>query len=677
MKMKKIIPMVMMATLPTVGMAQDGSGLFEKNFDRSVKPQDDFYQFATGGWQKNNPLPAAYSRFGSFDQLQENNNKRINTILSELQKGKFKTGTIEQKLSDFYKLALDVERRNKEGIAPVKSVLDEIEAAKTISDLRKLQLKYAVQGYGVQYGAAFAADEKDVKNNIFNIYQSGLTLGQKDYYLNNDSATETIRKAYKDYVGQMFRLYGFSVQEAQKRAQELFKQETLVALISKSMTELRDPQANYNKMTLAELRADYPHIPIEQWANAEGIDSKYLQHVVVGQTAFMAGLDKLMALQTVDELKALMEWDVITSSASYLTDEIREANFNFFGKTMSGRKEDYPLWKRATNQVDGQLGEALGRIYAKKYFPESSKKMMEQLVKNLQISLGERIDAQTWMSDSTKANAHKKLDKFYVKIGYPNKWTDYSRLAIDPRKSFYDNVMAVRKFDHDKEIAEKAGKPVDRDEWGMTPQTVNAYYNPTTNEICFPAGILQYPFFDPKADEAFNYGAIGVVIGHEMTHGFDDQGRQYDDEGNMRDWWTSADAKGFDQRADLYANFFNKIEVLPGLHANGRFTLGENLADHGGLQVAYHAFKNATAKKPLKNKDGFTPDQRFFLAYAGVWAGNITDQEIRNRVKRDPHSLGKWRVDGALPHIDAFYKAWNVKPGDKLYLPEAERLQLW
>ena len=677
MKMKKIIPMVMMATLPTVGMAQDGSGLFEKNFDRSVKPQDDFYQFATGGWQKNNPLPAAYSRFGSFDQLQENNNKRINTILSELQKGKFKTGTIEQKLSDFYKLALDVERRNKEGIAPVKGVLDEIEAAKTISDLRKLQLKYAVQGYGVQYGAAFAADEKDVKNNIFNIYQSGLTLGQKDYYLNNDSATVAIRKAYKDYVGQMFRLYGVSAQEAQQRAQELFRQETLVALISKSMTELRDPQANYNKMTLAELHADYPHIPIEQWANAEGIDSKYLQHVVVGQTAFMAGLDKLMALQTVDELKALMEWDVITSSASYLTDEIREANFNFFGKTMSGRKEDYPLWKRATNQVDGQLGEALGRIYAKKYFPESSKKMMEQLVKNLQISLGERIDAQTWMSDSTKANAHKKLDKFYVKIGYPNKWTDYSRLTIDPRKSFYDNVMAVRKFNHDKEIAEKAGKPVDRDEWGMTLQTVNAYYNPTTNEICFPAGILQYPFFDPKADEAFNYGAIGVVIGHEMTHGFDDQGRQYDDEGNMRDWWTPADAKGFDQRADLYANFFDKIEVLPGLHANGRFTLGENLADHGGLQVAYHAFKNATAKKPLKNKDGFTPDQRFFLAYAGVWAGNITDQEIRNRVKRDPHSLGKWRVDGALPHIDAFYKAWNVKPGDKLYLPEAERLQLW
>ena len=344
---------------------------------------------------------------------------------------------------------------------------------------------------------------------------------------------------------------------------------------------------------------------------------------------------------------------------------------------MSGRKEDYPLWKRATNQVEAQMGEALGRIYAKRYFPESSKKMMMDLVKNLQVSLGQRIDAQTWMSDSTKANAHAKLNRFYVKVGYPNKWTDYSRLTIDPKKSFYDNVMACRKFAHDKEIADKAGKPVDRDEWGMTPQTVNAYYNPTTNEICFPAGILQYPFFDPKADEAFNYGAIGVVIGHEMTHGFDDQGRQYDADGNMKDWWTANDAKGFDKRAKLYSDYFDGIEVLPGLHANGKFTLGENLADHGGLQVAYNAFLNATAKKPLKDKDGFTPAQRFFLAYAGVWGQNITDKEIRNRVKRDPHSLGKWRVDGALPHIDAFYKAWNVKKGDKMYLPESERLQLW
>ena len=677
MKMKKIIPMMMMAAVPVAGVAQNQSGLYEKNFDRSVRQQDDFYQFATGGWQKNNPLPAAYSRFGSFDQLQEDNNKRINTILGELQKKKYKNGTIEQKLSDFYKLALDVDRRNKDGIAPVKNLLDEIEGAKSVKALRDLQLKYAAQGYGVQFSSGFGADEKDVKNNILNIYQSGLTLGQKDYYLNNDSATVAIRDAYKKYIKQMFVLYGFNEAEAQKRSDEVFRQETLVALISKSMTELRDPQANYNKMTLAEVKEDYPNIPIEQLANAEGIKSSYIQKMIVGQPAFMTGLDKLMSLQTADDIKALMEWDVICSSANYLTDAIREANFDFFGKTMSGRKEDYPLWKRATNQVEAQMGEALGRIYAKRYFPESSKKMMMDLVKNLQVSLGQRIDAQTWMSDSTKANAHAKLNRFYVKVGYPNKWTDYSRLTIDPKKSFYDNVMACRKFAHDKEIADKAGKPVDRDEWGMTPQTVNAYYNPTTNEICFPAGILQYPFFDPKADEAFNYGAIGVVIGHEMTHGFDDQGRQYDADGNMKDWWTANDAKGFNKRAKLYSDYFDGIEVLPGLHANGKFTLGENLADHGGLQVAYNAFLNATAKKPLKDKDGFTPAQRFFLAYAGVWGQNITDKEIRNRVKRDPHSLGKWRVDGALPHIDAFYKAWNVKKGDKMYLPESERLQLW
>jgi putative endopeptidase len=667
----------MFAAAPMVGMAQNNSGLVEKNFDKSVRPQDDFYQFATGGWQKNNPLPAAYSRFGSFDQLQEDNNKRINSILSDLQKKKFKKGSIEQKLSDFYKQALNVDARNKAGIAPVKSLLDEIEAAKTVNDLRALQIKYAAQGYGLQFGSYFGADEKDAKNNIYNISQGGLTLGQKDYYVNNDSATVAIREAYKKHIARLFKLYGFDEAAAQVKSADIFRQETLVALISKSMTELRDPQANYNKMTLTEFKSDYPNIPLEQLSNAEGIKCEYIQSMVVGQPAFMTGLDKLMSLQTADEIKALMEWDVIQNSASYLSDEIREANFDFFGKAMSGRKEDYPLWKRATNQVEAQMGEALGRMYSKRFFPESSKKMMTELVKNLQLSLGERIDAQTWMSDTTKANAHNKLDKFYVKIGYPNKWTDYTNLTIDPSKSFYENVMACRKFAHDKHIADKAGKPVDKDEWHMTPQTVNAYYNPTTNEICFPAGILQYPFFDPKADAAFNYGAIGVVIGHEMTHGFDDQGRQYDSNGNMKDWWTASDAKGFDSRAKMYADYFDGIEVLPGLHSNGKFTLGENLADHGGLMVAYNALMKATANKALKDKDGFTPAQRFFLAYAGVWGQNITEKEIRNRVKRDPHSLGEWRVNGALPHVATFYKAWNIKKGDKMYLPESERLQLW
>lgn len=675
--MKQILPMVLMASAPMMGMGQNKSGLVMSNLDKTTKPADDFYQFATGGWQKNNPLPAAYSRFGSFDQLQEDNNKRINTILSDLQKKSYKEGSIERKLSDFYKLALDVDRRNSEGIAPVKPVLDEIEGASTLADVRRLQLKYADQGYGIQFGSYFGADEKNVTMNILNLTQGGLTLGQKDYYLNNDAATVAIRNAYKQHIARMFGLYGFSETAAKAKAEAVFRQETLLALVSKSMTELRDPQANYNKMTLKEFAEQYPNIPLEALANAEGVKTEYIETLVVGQPQFMAGLDKITSLQTVDEVKALMEWDVIQNSTGYLTDEIREANFDFFGKTMSGRKEDYPLWKRATSQVEAQMGEALGKMYTERYFPESSKKMMEQLVRNLQISLGERIDAQTWMSAETKANAHKKLDKFYVKIGYPNKWTDYSSLTIDPTKSYYENVMACRKFAHDKHIAEKAGKPVDRDEWYMNPQTVNAYYNPTTNEICFPAGILQYPFFDPKADEAFNYGAIGVVIGHEMTHGFDDQGRQYDDEGNLKDWWTASDAEGFKKRADLCAAFFDNIKVLPDLNANGRFTLGENLADHGGLQVSFNAFKHATAEKPLKVKDGFTADQRFFIAYAGVWGQNITEQEIRNRVKRDPHSLGEWRVNGALPHVDAWYEAFGVKEGDKLFVPKADRLELW
>lgn len=678
MNMKQILPMLMLVAAPVQGlMAQNQSGLDMTNFDKSVRPADDFYRYATGGWQKLHPLPAAYSRYGSFDMLQENVNKQVNSILASLTKKKFKEGTTERKLSDFYKLAMDQNRRNKEGLAPVKPLLDEMEAAKTLDQLHDLQLKYAKIGYGVPFGSYFGADDKNVTRNILCLSQGGLTLGQKDYYLNNDKATSDIRDAYKKHLVRMFKLYGFSDAQASAKAADVFRAETELAIASKSNTELRDPQANYNKMSLKEFEDNYPNIPLCQMAEAEGVKLDYIQEMNVGQPAFFTALNSLMALQTADELRAIMEWDVIQSSASYLTDEIRQANFDFFGKTMSGRKEEYPLWKRATNQVESAMGEALGKMYCERYFPASSKKMMEELVHNLQISLGERIDAQTWMSDSTKKNAHEKLDKFYVKIGYPNKWTDYSKLTIDPSKSYYDNVLATREFAVDKMIADKAGKPVDRDEWFMTPQTVNAYYNPTTNEICFPAGILQRPFFDPKADAAFNYGAIGVVIGHEMTHGFDDQGRQYDANGNLHDWWTADDAKGFEKRAKLYSDFFDGIEVLPGLHANGKFTLGENLADHGGLQVAFNAFKHATAKKPLKTIDGLTPDQRFFIAYAGVWGQNITDQEIRNRVKRDPHSLGEWRVNGALPHIDAWYKAFNVKKGDKMYLPENQRLELW
>ena len=667
MKMRQMIPMALMLALPMAGMAQNKSGLRMENLDKTVKPAEDFYMFATGGWQKLNPLPPAYSRFGSFDQLQEDNNKRINTILGDLQKKTYAAGTTERKLADFYKLAMDSVRRNEEGIAPVKPLLDEMEAARTKADLQKVQLKYAERGYGEPFGYGFGADEKNVTMNILNISQGGLTLGQKDYYLNNDEATVKIREAYKEHIARMFQLFGFTKAQAEAKRDAIFRFETSLALISKSRTELRDPQANYNKMTLAELKALAPNILFEEMANAQGVKSEFLQEIIVGQPKFMEGVDKLLSAMTADDLRAYMEWDVISGAANMLSDEIREVNFDFFGRTMTGRQQHYPLWRGATN----------GKMYCERYFPATSKKQMETLVRNLQIALGERIDAQKWMGDSTKQNAHQKLNTFYVKIGYPNKWTDYSKLEIDPSKSYYENMLAVRHWYLMKHIDEKAGKPVDRDEWHMTPQTVNAYYNPTTNEICFPAGILQYPFFDPKADEAFNYGAIGVVIGHEMTHGFDDQGRQFDSTGNMHDWWTASDAAGFNERADLYDRFFSAIEVLPGLKSNGRLTLGENLADHGGLQVAWYAYKNATAQKPLKVKDGFTADQRFFIAYAGVWGQNITEQEIRQRVKNDPHSLGEWRVNGALPHIDMWYEAFGVKPGDKMYLPKEQRLDLW
>ena len=668
---------MLIASVPITGMAQSQAGIKAENLDKSVRPADDFFTFATGGWQKRNPLPAAFSRFGSFDQLQENNNKRINTILSDLLKKQGKEGTVEKKLGDFYRLAMDSVRRNKEGVSPVRPLLDEMEEAKTLSDLRAIQLKYVVFGYGVSFDYGFDADEKNAKMNILNISQGGLTLGQKEYYLDNDKATSDIRNAYRKFIVNMFRLYGFSDGQALARRDAVMRYETMLALLSKSRTELRDVEANYNKMTLDEFKAKYPEIPLEELANAEGIRSEYIQSMVVGQPAFLAGVDRLASTESADELRARMEWSVILSSANYLSDDVRAEYFSFFSKTMRGTKQDYPRWKRATQQVESQMGEALGRIYCERYFPATSKKRMEDLIKNLQASLAERIKAQDWMSEPTKQAALEKLSTFYVKVGYPDKWKNLSQLAIDPSASYYKNVQACRKFWSEDAIREKAGKPVDKNLWLMTPQTVNAYYNPTTNEICFPAGILQYPFFDPKADDAFNYGAIGVVIGHEMTHGFDDQGRHYDKDGNMTDWWTAEDGRNFEARTGKYADFFSAIKVLPDLNANGKLTLGENLADHGGLEVAFNAFEKTPEARKGKVIMGFTPEQRFFIAYAGVWANNITEAEIRSRVKSDPHSLGEWRVNGALPHIDAWYKAFGVKESDKLFIPESERLKLW
>ena len=664
-------------TVPTMAQQSLKAGIVLGDLDRTARPGDDFYQFACGGWMKNNPLPAAYSRFGSFDRLAQDNNERINSILKELLTNQYTKGSVEQKLSDFYKLAMDSDRRNRDGVKPVLPLIKEIEKSKTIYALRQLQLKDADFGYGVPFGAYFGADEKNAKMNILNINQGGLTLGQKEYYLDNDSATAAIRDAYKKHIVRMFKLFGYSQKAATLKMNDVLDIETKIARISKSRTELRDVEANYNKMTIDEFERNYPHVKLMEYVEAEGVNPDYVKELVVGQPDFMKGIDQILFEMTPGQMKSYMEWDVINSSANVLSDDVVAEHFDFFGKTMSGRKENHPRWKRATEQVQSVMGQALGKLYVERYFPAAAKERMLGLVKNLQMALGERIQAQDWMDDATKQNALDKLSTFYVKVGYPDKWIDISGLHIDPQQSFCDNMMTCRKFWNKWRIDNKAGKPVDRDEWHMTPQTVNAYYNPTTNEICFPAGILQVPFFDMTADDAFNYGAIGVVIGHEMTHGFDDQGRHYDKDGNMTDWWTEADGKNFTDRTSKYADFFSAIKVLPDLNANGKLTLGENLADHGGLQVAFYALQNAMKDHPLGEKDGFTPEQRFFLAYAGVWANNITDAEIRSRTKSDPHSLGKYRVNGALSHIDMWYDAFGVQPTDKMFVPKEQRLSLW
>ena len=678
MKTKIMIAVASLATMMACTSEKKlGSGIDLNDLDTTAVAGDNFYQYACGGWMQNNPLPAAYSRYGSFDVLAEENNKRLNGILDELLKGSYEQGSVEQKLSDLYKLAMDSARREADGVKPVMPIIEKMEAAKTKEELFAIQLELAPYGDSEFYAAGLGADEKNAKMNILSVMQGGITLGQKDYYLENDSATAHIREEYKKHIVRMFQLFGFNEQQAQQKMQNIMRLETELAKVSRSRTELRDPQRNYNKTTLREFMQNYPNLQLEKQMNATGLETKYMDSIVVGQPEFMAGADKLIATMTADEYRDYMEWGQVLDAAGQVSDGVRAANFEFFGKVLSGRKEDHPLWRRSVSQLERVMGEAIGQIYVKKYFPAEAKERMVQLVKNLQTALAERIDAQDWMSDSTKQNAKDKLASFYIKVGYPDKWTDLADLNIDPSKSYLENMQECSRFWQKHEIDEKAGKPVDRDEWYMYPQTVNAYYNPTTNEICFPAGILQPPFFDMEADDAFNYGAIGVVIGHEMTHGFDDQGRQFDKDGNMQDWWTEQDAQNFVERTGRYADFFSAIEVLPGLNANGQLTLGENLADHGGLQVAFTAFQNATKEQLLAPVDGFTPEQRFFIAYAGVWAGNITEEEIRNRTKNDPHSLGRWRVNGALPHVDAWYEAFGITPDNKMYLPKEQRLQLW
>lgn len=649
------------------------SGIDLTNLDTTAVQGADFYQYACGGWMKKHPLTNEYSRFGSFDMLAENNREQLKGLIVEIAAGQNAQGTIGQKIGDIYKLAMDSVKLNADGVTPIQADLEKIASVKDKSEIVPLMAELAHSGVFPYFSFYVGADIMDSKSNLFQLYQGGISLGEKEYYLDNDDVTVNIRNKYKEHIVKMFQLAGFDEAAAKKKMEAVMDIETRIAKASFSAVEQRNPAANYHKMSLDELKKEIPGIDWDAFLN--GIGVKGVTELSVSQVDPIKEVEKIINSLPVENQIAYMQWSLIDRAAGYLSDDLVAQNFDFYGKTLSGKQTNQPRWKRAVSTVNGVLGEAVGQMYVEKYFPAAAKERMVQLVKNLQTALGERIRNLEWMGDSTKIKAIEKLNSFYVKVGYPDKWRDYTGLNIE-KDSYWANVKRATEFELDYMLS-KAGKPVDRDEWGMTPQTVNAYYNPTTNEICFPAGILQYPFFDMNADDAFNYGAIGVVIGHEMTHGFDDQGRQFDKDGNLKDWWTAEDAKRFEERAQVMVNFFDSIQVLLGLNANGSLTLGENIADHGGLQVSFQAFKNATKDAPLLVKDGFTPEQRFFLSYAGVWAGNIRDEQIRLQTKSDPHSLGRWRVNGALPQIGAWYDAFGIKEGDPMYLAPEKRVSIW
>ena len=678
MKAKHYLPMAVLALAVAAGCdskkeAVMTSGIDLTNLDTTAVQGADFYQYACGGWMKKHPLTNEYSRFGSFDMLAENNREQLKGLIVEIAAGQNAQGTIGQKIGDIYKLAMDSVKLNADGVTPIQADLEKIASVKDKSEIVPLMAELAHSGVFPYFSFYVGADIMDSKSNLFQLYQGGISLGEREYYLDNDDVTVNIRNKYKEHIVKMFQLAGFDEAAAKKKMEAVMDIETRIAKASFSAVEQRNPAANYHKMSLDELKKEIPGIDWDAFLN--GIGVKGVTELSVSQVDPIKEVEKIINSLPVENQIAYMQWSLIDRAAGYLSDDLVAQNFDFYGKTLSGKQTNQPRWKRAVSTVNGVLGEAVGQMYVEKYFPAAAKERMVQLVKNLQTALGERIRNLEWMGDSTKIKAIEKLNSFYVKVGYPDKWRDYTGLNIE-KDSYWANVKRATEFELDYMLS-KAGKPVDRDEWGMTPQTVNAYYNPTTNEICFPAGILQYPFFDMNADDAFNYGAIGVVIGHEMTHGFDDQGRQFDKDGNLKDWWTAEDAKRFEERAQVMVNFFDSIQVLPGLNANGSLTLGENIADHGGLQVSFQAFKNATKDAPLLVKDGFTPEQRFFLSYAGVWAGNIRDEQIRLQTKSDPHSLGRWRVNGALPQIGAWYDAFGIKEGDPMYLAPEKRVSIW
>ena len=641
-----------------------------ENLDTTVAPGEDFYQYSTGGWQKNNPLKPEYSRYGSFDVLAENNEIRVNELFNGLKSIKAEKGSVEQKIADLYTMGLDSARLNSEGIEPVRPYIEKLESIKSAKDFAAASAECAKYDTGSIYGAYVGSDMMDSNNQILYLGESGLAMRNRDYYLLPEHSA--LRDGYKDFLTKIFTLAGY--EDAQQRAADAFEVEMTIAEPYWSMVQQRDVQAQYNPMTSAQLFAAYPNLHLDEYFKILGIAEQ--KKLVVEEPSYFKAIDVIVKNIDCTKLKHYLQASVLSDACGRVSDDFYEASFNFFSKQMAGVQEQKPRWKRAMNVPNALLGEAVGEMYVKKYFPEADKERMLKIVKNIQAALSQHIDNLEWMSEATKAKAQEKLAAFTIKIGYPDKWKDYSSLDIDSSLSYYENLRNASKWYFDDELS-KLGKPVDREEWFMTPQTVNAYYNPTTNEICFPAGILQPPFYNSDADDAVNYGAIGVVISHEMTHGFDDQGRLFDKAGNMNNWWTEEDAAAFKEKTSKLVEQFNQVEVLPGVFANGAATLGENIADQGGLRIAYTAMQNSFGENHPAPVDGFTAEQRFYLAYANVWAQNITDEEIQRRTLTDVHSLGGNRVNVSVRNLQTFFDAFGIKDGDKMWRPAEDRVIIW
>ena len=651
------------------------TGIDPANLDTSVRPGDDFFQYAAGGWMKSHPLDSEHPENGAFVDLSEQNTLRIQELILQYAGTPQEKGSLGQKIGSLYNLRMDSVRLNREGWTPIKPVLERIAAIKDRKEYQLVTAQIDRRGEEtMMYGIGVGADMRNASMNIVSVGQGGLGLGTRDYYLNDDEQTVRVREAYKTFMKNLFLMVGNDSVTAQKKMEAVMAIETRIAKASYSRVELRDISKNYHKMSYNQLVTDFPGI---DWGNvflASGFPA--FDWVDVGQPEPIHEVEKILAEASLDDLKTYAEIKIISGATNVMSDDFRAEAFRL-SSVLSGVKQDRPRWKRAVGSVSGVLGEAIGKLYVEKYFPESSKKRMLELVHNLQKALAQRIDEATWMSAETKAKAKDKLSNFIVKIGYPDKWKDYSGLQVCDSLSLYENMGNISEFFLLDQLKRKVNKPVDKTEWLMTPQTINAYYMPTTNEICFPAAILQPPFFDPNADDAMNYGAIGGVIGHEMSHGFDDQGSQFDKTGNQNNWWTEADKKNFEQRTKVLEDAFGKFEAVPGKFINGKLTLGENIGDNGGLNIAFRAFQNAMKENPLQKADGFTPEQRFFLSWGRVWACNARPEYTEYIITVDPHSPNKARVNAALPHINAWYDAFGIKKGDKLFIPKKQRAQIW